>query len=154
MNTYTYKDNKLSELEELKIIWYQRLKDSGFDDLEENKRGRSAYQFERVSGLGSRWPVLRNKFCSFEFYRILGIYIQHCDKVKKRHKKVLEYYAESGDMPEAIKKSKIKIKEKAMYMYVLKNFKKMRDFVSKLEEEARREDGEELYKGFYHAGQG
>jgi len=124
-----------NEFRELEREWYKRLKDSGFRDIENKYNQRLDPGPLRYSNFHGN--LFENRLENQSYFRVIGLYIHHCKNVKERHKKVLERYIESGNIPTAIEEAKVDMKPKTMWTYLTRNFNKMLEFVNKLDKEAQ-----------------
>lgn len=121
--------------------WRLKLKESGFKDIEfwDNSKSKKRVRFIRGH---VRWFSYKTKaFYLMKsrdtecYFRVIGVYINHCKTVPDKYKKILEHYVECGLVGQAIKKSGLEIPVQTVWSYIVRNFAKMLTFVNALDDE-------------------
>lgn len=118
---------------DLQREWNQKLKASGFQDIEK-------WGSDKIIKGHIRWSHYKtpNNFKSkaqfiAEYFRIIGLYANQCPTASKKYIKVLQKYVEVGSKPKAIEGTDIPLG--TFKSYLARNFSKMVKFVRELEEE-------------------
>ena len=79
------RDRTKSELEDVKKFWYDKLKKSGFVDIEDSK--------QRLKSPNIRTLAYTNQEIIREFFLKLDSFLNENKKIPALHRKVLEHYS-------------------------------------------------------------
>jgi len=121
------------ELYKLKHEWRLKLKESGFEDIELWNNGdqrnvkfiKGHLRYRSQSALQLNQKINETK----EFFRIIGLYANHCKTIPFKYIILLQDYAITGNMTQSLRNTKSDISIRAATKYVQSNFPKMIAFV-------------------------
>lgn len=114
--------------------WYTKLKESGFEDIENVPANggviftKPALRFDNVKG--DFWTY-RKEYQ--DFFRVIGLYAHHYPLIQGWMKAILVEYAQCGSIPKAIRACGGGTTKRVVGYFIKMNLKYMIEFVNKLE---------------------
>lgn len=87
------------EFKDLESLWYQKLKDDGFEDIEVNEstlKGSSFSNVKRLTG-GDKSEFYRSKE---EYFRLAGFFLHDTKFIDRRDKLVWEFHTNGDSLQE------------------------------------------------------
>ena len=120
------------EFKKLQSVWNKKLKDSGFNDIEKWSVNGNQSSYKMLDNF-DRNKNRSEKLGKGDRYRIIGIYAYNYKKLDTDMAKVLQLYANSMTLKEAIAETKSTLKPYQVTDFIRKNMQQMINFVNNLE---------------------
>lgn len=112
------KPKKELSYQELKKIWYDELKDKGFDDIEKND-----YILKRPSSKFSNKETARDWYAKSEYSSMAGQFLNTYKFKSNLEKTIWEYHANgisSRDIADILREAKVRGKKRSVVQAIIK----------------------------------